>query len=164
MVPQKSDLGIPIRAAQPEIRSFFRFGPFWPAAPQNVLLTRPSGRYGVLDALWGLQSVCKPPNPGGDTPEKCPRNPDSGRPAPDTAVFPFRAVLARSGPKCALNVPRRPVRGARRTLGPPERVQTTKPRGWYPRKVPSESRFGPPSPRYGRFSGKMAKFPGLGPR
>ena len=41
----------------------------------------------MLDALWGLQSVCKPPNPGGGTPEKCPRNPDSGRPARDTVVF-----------------------------------------------------------------------------
>ena len=117
----------------------------------------------MLDALWGLQSVCKPPNPGGGTPEKCPPNPDSGRPARDTVVLPFRAILARSAPKCALNAPRRPVRGARGTLGPPECVQTTKPKGWYPRKVPSESRFGPPSPRYGRFSGEMAKFPGLGP-
>ena len=152
MVPQTSALGIPIRAAQPEIRPLFCLGPFWPAPAQNVLETRAGSRYRVLDALWGLKRVWKPPNPGGGASEKCPRNPDSGCPPRDGAVLPCRAVLARSGPKCALNACLRLVRAARRTLGPLERVQTTKPRGWYPRNVPSESRFGPPSPRYGRFS------------
>ena len=33
-----------------------------------------------------------------------------------------------------------------------ERQHPTKPRGWYPQKVPSESRFRLPSPRYSRFS------------
>ena len=37
VVPQNSALAMLIRATQPEIRLFFRFGPIWPAAAQNAL-------------------------------------------------------------------------------------------------------------------------------
>ena len=65
------------------------------------------------------------------------------------------------GPSSAKNGVRRPVRGARRALGPIRRVETTKPGGWYPRQVPSDSRFGPPSPRYGRFLVSAPRRPGV---
>ena len=56
-------------------------------------------------------------------------------PRRDAVGRPVKSFL----PSFLPSAPRQPVRGARRTLGPPECVQTTKPRGWYPRKVPSES-------------------------
>jgi hypothetical protein len=69
-------------------------------------------------------------------------------PRRDAVGRPVKSFL----PSFLPSAPRQPARGARHTLGPQERVETTKTGGWYPRIVPSESRFGPPSPRYGRFA------------
>ena len=63
---------------------------------------------------------------GVDTGERCPQNHDSVH----------RAKTVSSG-----------------AFGPFLGVETTKSGGWHGEKVPSESRFGPSSPRYSQFSG-----------
>ena len=61
-------------------------GPNWPK-------TRPGSRYRLLGARWGPSDAWKPPNPWGVTSDRCPQIRNLGRPAQDTTVFPFWAVL-----------------------------------------------------------------------
>ena len=86
-------------------------------------------------------------------------NCDLRRLARDPAIFRFRAALRLAGYGVLGPAPpwRGPVRGPRRALGPFSGVETTKTGELHPGQVPSETRFGPVSLRYGLFSVSMPR-------